>query len=200
MCQPVSHVVERLAEKRKGWLGGVQPVGPAAKRGRIGHAVRVFERRRRPFPGTMLHKAPLQCLTACQQTVVGVRERKRWEEGEGLPATGAATPTDPNPIVMLVVRLLAATSMADDGIAFTSGAAPQDDFGAARGPFRFELVRQDGKWDKQNRSSLELCPSIDLPRSELEAELLPPEAKIQLKENKRFSSAAFRGGIQRIGR
>jgi hypothetical protein len=30
---------------------------------------------------------------------------------------------------------------------------------------------------------MELCPGIDLPRSELEAELLPPETKTQLKEN-----------------
>ena len=63
------------------------------------------------------------------------------------------------------------------------GASPQNDRGAARGPIRFELVRGDGKWDKKNRSSLELCHSVDLPRSEPEAELLPPETKIQLKEN-----------------
>jgi hypothetical protein len=30
---------------------------------------------------------------------------------------------------------------------------------------------------------MELCPGIDLPRSEPEAELLSPERKIQLKEN-----------------
>jgi hypothetical protein len=42
-------------------------------------------------------------------------------------------------------------------------------------------VRGDGKWDKKNRSSLELCHGVDLPRSEPEAELLPPEAKTQLK-------------------
>jgi len=30
---------------------------------------------------------------------------------------------------------------------------------------------------------MELCPGIDPLRSELEAELLPPETKIQLKEN-----------------
>jgi hypothetical protein len=49
---------------------------------------------------------------------------------------------------------------------------------------RFELVRRCGKWDKQNRSSLELCPTgVDLPRSEPEAELLPSETKIQLEEN-----------------
>jgi hypothetical protein len=181
VCQPVSHVVERLAEKRKGWLGGVQPVGPAAKRGRIGHAVRVFERRRGLFPGTMLHKAPPQSLTARQQTVVGVRERKQRKEGEGFPAAAAATAPDPDPVMVCIVRLLAAASMANDQIASTNRASPQDDFGATRRPLRFELVRRDGKWDKRNRSLLELCPGIDLPRSRPEAELLPPEEKSNWK-------------------
>jgi len=159
-------------------------VAPAAKRGRIGYAIRVLERRRGLFPGIVLHKAPSQCLTARQQTVVGVRERKQWKKGEGLPATGAATATDADPVVVFIVGLLAAASMADNGITFTSGASPQDNFGATRGPLRFELVWRDGKWDKQNRSSSGLCPSgVDLSRSEPEAEPLPPENKIQLEEN-----------------
>jgi hypothetical protein len=59
---------------------------------------------------------------------------------------------------MLIVRLLAAVSVADDRIVFASGASPQNDLGTARGPIRFDLVRWGRKWDKQNRSSLELCP------------------------------------------
>jgi hypothetical protein len=89
---------------------------------------------------------------------------------------------DVNPVVMFIVRLLAAASMADDGIAFTTGASPQDDFGAACGPVGLELVRRYGKRDEQNRSSSELCPSgVDLPRSQPEAELLPPEEKSNWK-------------------
>ena len=82
--QPVSHVGERLAEKGKSRLREVQAVGPAAKGGRIGHAIRIFERRRGLFPGAVLHKAPPQCLTARQQAVMRVRERKQRQEGEGL--------------------------------------------------------------------------------------------------------------------
>jgi hypothetical protein len=129
---------------------------------------------------------------------MGVRERKQREEGEGLPATGATTATDPDPVVVFIVGLLAAASMADDRIAFTNRASPQDDFRAVRGPLRFELVRRDGKWDKRNRSLLELCPGIDLPRSEPEAELLPPEAKIQLERiqllRNGFSGVGFKIG------
>jgi len=55
---------------------------------------------------------------------VRVRERKQRQEGEGLLATGAATASDANPVVLLIVRLLAAASMADDRIALTNRASP----------------------------------------------------------------------------
>jgi hypothetical protein len=109
---------------------------------------------------------------------VRVRERKQREEGEGLLATGAVTALDPDPIVMFIVGLLAAASMADDRIAFTPGTSPQDDLLAAFGPIGFEFVRRGRKWDKENRSSSGLCPGIDLPRSKPEAEPPPPEEKI----------------------
>ena len=103
---------------------------------------------------------------------MGVRQRKPRQEGKGLPATGTAAAADINPIVMLVVCLLAAVSMADDRILLTNGALPQNGFGTAD-PIGFQLVRRDGKWDKENRTLLELCPGADPPRSEPEAELLP---------------------------
>jgi len=53
--QPLSHAGERLVEKGKCRLGAVQAVGPAAKCGRIGHAIRICERRRCLFPGAVLH-------------------------------------------------------------------------------------------------------------------------------------------------
>jgi hypothetical protein len=103
--------------------------------------------------------------------------------------------------VVCIVRLLAAASVTDDQIASTNRASPQDDFGATRGPLRFELVRRDGKWDKQNRTSSGLCPSgVDLPRSEPEAELLPPREKINWKKNTASRLSLFRGLIRKIGR
>jgi hypothetical protein len=81
-----------------------------------------------------------------------VRERKR-EEGEGLAATEAASATDANPVVMLIVGLLTASPMTDDGIAHTNGTLPKDDLVAISGLVAFELVQGGGNWDKENRSS-----------------------------------------------
>ena len=181
--QPVSYGGERLMEKGKCRLGAVQAVGPAAKCGGIRHAVRVFERRRCFSPrssapqsaATRPDSVPANC-SACRG------ERTDGEKGEGFLATGTATAPDPDPIVVFIVRLFAAVSMADDRIALANRASPQDDFGAARGPIRFELVRRDAKWDKQNRTSLELCPGLtcqDLSRKRSSFLL----TKIQLKEN-----------------
>jgi hypothetical protein len=51
-----------------------------------------------------------------------VRKREQRKEGEGRPAIGAAAATDPNPVVILVVSLLAAPAVTNDRIAFTNRA------------------------------------------------------------------------------
>jgi hypothetical protein len=114
---------------------------------------------------------------------VGVREGKRRQEGEGLPTSGTETATDPNPVVLLVVRLLAPAPVANDRITLTNGASPQDDVGALLGPIRLQLVRRERKWDKKNRNSSGLCPALTFPRSEPEAEPLLLKRKLQLEEN-----------------
>lgn len=81
-----------------------------------------------------------------------VRQRKPRQERERLPATGAAPAADVNPVVMCVVCLLAAAAMTDDRIVLTNGALAQNDLGTAGRPIRFQLVRGNGKWDKQNRT------------------------------------------------
>jgi hypothetical protein len=69
-----------------------------------------------------------------------VRKRKQREEGEGRAASTAVTAADPNPVVMLIVSLLSAPSVADDGIALTNRTMPQDDLVAISGPIGFALV------------------------------------------------------------
>ena len=101
-----------------------------------------------------------------------IRERKRRQEGEGLPAIGATTAMDADPIVMLIVRLLAAASVADNRIVFANGASP-DDFVAVCSPIGFELVGWGGKWDKENRRSSGLCPGRR-PSQDLSPKRSPP--------------------------
>jgi UTP-glucose-1-phosphate uridylyltransferase len=63
-----------------------------------------------------------QCLTARQQTVMRVRQREYRKEGKGHSAINATAAMDPNPVVMLVVGLLAAPSVTNDRISFTDRA------------------------------------------------------------------------------
>ena len=78
---------------------------------------------------------------------------------------------DRNPIMMLIVRLLAAPSVADDRLLLTYRASPRD-LVAVLLPISFKLVRRREKWDKENRSRWGSATDVDLPRSEPEAELL----------------------------
>jgi hypothetical protein len=176
-CQPMSGASECLAQEGTSRVRRVQAVGPATEGGGIGKAIRVFERGRCLFPGAVLNETPLQDLTTRQQTVVRIRERKRREEGKGRSATGAATAPDLDPVVMLIVRLLAASSVTRDRVAFTNGAPPQNDVGALLGPIRLHLVRRDRKWDKKNRSSSGLRPGVDLPKIGAGSGAPPPDEK-----------------------
>ena len=166
------HAGERLASKGSGWFGTVQADRPAAESGRIGHPIGVLQRRRRIFPRAVLHKVSPERLTPSQQAVVGVRQREQGKQGEGLSTALAKAASDPNPVVMFIVRLLAAAPVADDRVACTNGASPQNNLNPACGPIGFELVRRGAKWDKENRGSRGLCPGVDPPRSEPEAEPL----------------------------
>jgi hypothetical protein len=130
----------------------------------------------------VLHKLSPERLTASQQTVVRVGERKQGKEGEGLAATVAKAAPDPNPVVMFIVRLLAAASVTDDRIAFANRASPHKDLLAVASPIGFELVRRGAKWDKKNRGEWGLYPGVDPPRSEPEAEPLLLKRKIPTGE------------------
>jgi hypothetical protein len=92
---------------------------------------------------------------------------------------------DRNPIMMLMVRLLAATSVADDRIIPLTYRASAQDLVAVLLPLSFKLVQRPRKWNKENRSRWGSATDVDLPRSEPEAELLL--LKIQSpQENKAF--------------
>jgi hypothetical protein len=100
---------------------------------------------------------------------VGVWQREQGKQGEGLSATRAKAASDPNPVVMFIVGLLAPPTVTDDRIAFTNRASPQHHVLDIASPIGFELVRRGRKWDKENRSSWGLPPGVDPPRSRPEA-------------------------------
>jgi hypothetical protein len=177
----MSDTSQGAAQEGSRHLGGVQAASPAAEGGGIGYAIRVFKRRYCFFPGAVLLEAPPQGLIASQEAVVRVRERKGCKKGERFPATGAAATADLDPVVIPIVRLLAAASMANDRVPFTNGTSPHDYIGALFGPVGFELARLGGKWDKENRNASGLCLGIDPPRSKPEAEPPPPEEKSNWK-------------------
>ena len=73
-----------------------------------------------------------------------VRKREQRKKGEGLSATSAAAAMDPDPVVMLIVSLLAATAVTHNRISFTKRASAYDVLVAVFGPVGCNLVRRDG--------------------------------------------------------
>ena len=183
MPQPVSNPSKRLADKGQRKFRAVHPFRPTTQCGRIGYAIRVLKQRRCFFPGAVFYKSAPQRITMRQQAVMRIRERKQGQEREGLSTHRAATAANRNPIMMLIVRLLAAASVADDRLPLTYRASPQD-LVAVLLPLRFKLVRRHRKWDKESRSRWGSATDVDLPRSEPEAE--PLLLKIQSQEDKAF--------------
>ena len=186
---PISNPSKRLAEKGQHKLRAVYPIRPTTERGRIGEAIRVFKHRRRFFPGAVLYKSAPQRIPTRQQAVMRIRERKQWQKSESLSTHCTATAVDQNPIVMPIVRLLAAPSVADDRILLTLRASPQD-LVAVFLPLSFQLVRRYRKWDKVNRSRWGSATDVDPPRSEPEAELLLLKI-IPTQKNKAFRLQAL---------
>jgi hypothetical protein len=62
----------------------------------------------------VFHKVTAERLSASQQAVVGVGEREHGKQGESLPATRTKPASDPNPVVVFIVGLLASATVADD--------------------------------------------------------------------------------------
>jgi hypothetical protein len=52
-----------------------------------------------------------------------VRKREKRKKGESLSAPRAAAAMDPDPVVMLIVSLFAATAVTNDRIPFTNRAS-----------------------------------------------------------------------------
>jgi hypothetical protein len=117
------------------------------------------------FARTLLHYALEKCLAASEQAVVRVRERKHRQEGKGRLALGAAATTNLDPVVILVMRLLATAPVAVDRIAVTNRTMAYDSRVAVFGPVGGKFRQRDGDWDELNRNSQGFRPGVDPPRS-----------------------------------
>ena len=91
---------------------------------------------------------------------MGIWQREHRQEGKGLSTSVTATASDPNPIVMFIVSLLAAATMPDDRLALANRALPQDDLGASSVPIDSQIVPAGGKWDNKNRGNGALPGSV----------------------------------------
>ncbi len=132
-------------------MRAVEDVRPAAHSGSIGNPIRILQSRYSIFPWSVLYETTTKRLNASQQAVMRIWEGEQREKGEGPPAKLANPASDPNPVVAFIVRLLAATAMTDNGIAFTNRASTQQSSVAIASPIAFDLVRRGRKWDKNNR-------------------------------------------------
>src|SRR5215813_1823123 len=72
--QPLLRSFKSAPQRRKCGARRIQAAAPAAESGRIREAIRILQGRCGAFPSTMFHKTSPQYLTACDQTVVGVRQ------------------------------------------------------------------------------------------------------------------------------
>jgi len=141
-------LIERLdcvSQEREGRPRGIQRPKPAAEGGRIRHAMGIFHRRCRRFPGTAFDKVAPQRLTTGDQAVMAVGNRKHGQEGNRLLARSADTATNRNPVMLFVMSLLLPAAMTNDRILRANRAPPNDYFCASFRPIGIQLALRRGK-------------------------------------------------------
>jgi hypothetical protein len=143
--EPRTYDKHHPAQTRKRWLRRVQPKEPSAQRGGIGHAIGIFDRRRRGFPTTALYEIAAQRLAPCDQAVMAVGRREWRQESKRLSASFADTAANPDPIMAFIMSLFASATVTDDGILLTNRAPAHNDICTRLGPIGFELALGGGK-------------------------------------------------------
>jgi len=151
--QPLLYGFESASQKRKR-RRRIQTAAPAAESGRVRNAIRIFHRWGGAFPRAVLHKTSPQCLTARDQAVLGIRKGESGKETESVFAEFAEPAAVRDPVVTVVMRLLAPPAMANDRIAQTQGTTAKDPFSTSR-PVEARLAMVGRKWDNADRNALE---------------------------------------------
>jgi len=152
--QPLLYGFESASQKRKR-RRRIQTAAPAAESGRVRNAIRIFHRWGGAFPRAVLHKTSPQCLTARDQAVLGIRKGESGKETESVFAEFAEPAAVRDPVVTVVMRLLAPPAMTDDRVAQTEGTPAEDRFRTSRCPVEARLAMVRPKWDNGDRNALE---------------------------------------------
>jgi len=135
---------ERASQDGVERLRRIQLPKPSAERGRVGHAMGILHRRCRRFPGTVLDKVAPKRLTASDQAVMRVRERKPRQEGNRLAARLADASPDRNPVMIFIMSLFTAPTMANDRVQQTNRALADEPFCACLRPIGWQLALRCG--------------------------------------------------------
>ena len=144
-AEPSAYAQHRPAQTRKRRARRIQTPEPSAQRGRVGHAIGIFDRGRRRFPATPLDEIAAQRLAACDQAVMAVGRREGWQEGKRLAAPAAKTAANPDPIMVFIMSLFAPAPVTDDRILHANRSAAQNDIRGRLSPISFAVVLCGGK-------------------------------------------------------
>jgi hypothetical protein len=86
---------------------------------------------------------------------MGIRQRENGKEGEGQMAGPTHASANFDPIVSLVMSLLAPPAVRNNRIAQTPRTTARDRFLAGGSPVQIWVARITAKWDKNNRTAWE---------------------------------------------
>src|SRR5262249_56550644 len=95
---------------------------------------------------------------------MGIRQGESGKETESMFAEFTEPAAVLDPIVTVIMRLLAPPAMADDRIAQTEGAPAKDRFPSRRLPVKTRLAIMRRKWDKDNPTAGEALAEQNLGR------------------------------------
>jgi hypothetical protein len=110
---------------------------------------------------------------------------RRFESAlSSLTVTDAAP--DLNPVMTLIVSLLAAATVTDDRVEITNRASAQHHRSAICGPGILRVALPIGKWDKENRSNEDSAQGVTCPDLKPKAESSPPHKKVSTGKEYRF--------------
>jgi hypothetical protein len=144
------------------------------------------------------------CLLPASEAVMPVRRRPHWQNREGLPTGPTSPATNPDAAMPFIVRLLAPTAMAHDGLVAASGTPPRQQLQGKRRHPDSGLFSPSGSAIKRIKAGVKARPRNAPPRLNLGAGLHPPVKSARTKKeylfrsHPRFAALSTKGTSERI--